>query len=628
MNKKEKTMKKIAIISLVLALFLSSCDDYLNQIPQNDFTVATLFKREADLNSFLNTIYNQQFGFSLTNNYPNRGLDAMTPWSEDAFVNPKRNCCSGSELEDFAAGTGKIPNIYNDSYSRIRQCNEFLTFAPQAESSFDDPALYKRYIAETRFHRAYYYHRLNTFFGAVPLVLDLLAPDDLRPRNTRLSVFEWINDELEDIADDLPKSYTGADYGRITSWTAKALRARHLLYAIDWHPDVTSLYAQAEPILKDIYDNSGHALEAGPDGFERIFTKAGADSPEILWAHYYNSAVYGADEGATGTSHGYPYFSLPRGAAATAVNNNGSVRSQEGHFGATSRLVEAFQMTNGMDIHDVASGYDQANPWTDRDPRLEATILHAGEVLPRRLGNGSDDTYVLNPHPTKTMQVFDDESNSFIDDPNATNLDYVTTNNTHKSGYYYNKYNTDFDWGGDAKRGDVQYIFIRYAEVLLMYAEAALGNGNMPLAMSLINEVRSRVGMPDAVAGNPDEALDAILFERRIELALEGPFRYYDIRRHKLGAEVFTGTLPGGGNKAVAYGIAFGDNADKTNNIANADGNIDEGELDDSKKSVIGTRVFDEYYYLPVLPDAATSRNTFLLDEPEDFGPWQSFFAK
>ncbi len=622
MNKKNKTMKKISILCLALGLFHISCNDHLDQIPQNDYTVATLFQREADLNSFLNTIYSQQKGFSLTNNYPNRGLDAMTPWSDDAFVNPKRNCCSGSELDDFATGGGKLGNIYNDTYGYIRQCNEFLTFAPQAEDSFDDPVLYRRYIAEARFHRAYHYHRLNTFFGDVPLVLDLIAPDDLQAKNTRLSVFEWINSELEDIADDLPESYTGVNVGRITKWAAQALRARHLLYAIGWHPDVSSLYTQAEPILKDIYDNSPHALEQGADGFQKLFTKAGAVSSESLWSHYYDGAVYGADNGGTGTSHGYSYFTLPRGAAGTAVNGNGSVRSQEGHFGATSNLVEAYQMSNGMDIRDVASGYDVSSPWDNRDPRLEVTILHAGEVLPRRLGSGTDDTYVLNPHPSKVMQVYDEDTDSFIDDPNRTNLDYVTTNNSHRSGYYYNKYNTEFDWGSDSKRGDIQYHFIRYAEVLLLYAEAALGNGNEALAISLVDEVRDRVGLPGITATGADAVLDAILLERRLELALEGPFRYYDIRRHRMGDEIFVGTLPGGGDKSIAYGIALGDGA-------SPDASVLEGDLDDSKKSVIGTRVFDAtYYYLPELPASAYERNVFLSLPPEEAEPWTSFFSE
>lgn len=605
-----------------MGLFHSSCDDHLDQIPQNDYTVATLFQREADLNSFLNTIYNQQLGFSGTNNYPNRGLDAMTPWSDDAFVNPRRNCCSNSEFSDFAAGVGKMNNIYNDSYSRIRQCNEFLEFAPQAESTFDDPNTYRRYIAEVRFHRAYYYHRLNSFFGEIPLILELIAPDDLRPRNTRISVFEWVNKELEDIVADLPTSYTGDNVGRITKWAAQALRARHLLYGIGWHPDVASLYSQAEPILKDIYDNSGHSLEPGIDGFQRLFTKSGEGSAESIWAHYYDGAVYGSIDGGTGTSHGYAYFSLPRGAAATAVNNNGSVRSQEGHFGATSSLVEAYQMTNGMNIRDIASGYNPANPWENRDPRLEATILHAGEVLPRRLGSGSSDTYVLNPHPTKVMQVYDQVTDSFIDDPNRTNLDDVNRNNVHKSGYYYNKYNTEFDWGADAKRGDVQYHFIRYAEVLLLYAEAALGNGNESLAVSLVDEVRDRVDMPGITATGADAVLDAILLERRLELALEGPFRYYDIRRHRLGEEVFIGTLPGGGDKSIAYGIALGDGG-------SPDASVFEGDLDDSKKSVIGQREFDAIsYYLPVLPASAFERNTLLAEVSVDAESWKSFFTE
>ncbi|MDN5216859.1 RagB/SusD family nutrient uptake outer membrane protein [Fulvivirgaceae bacterium BMA12] len=588
-------MKKITIFLLIMGLFHTSCDDYLDKIPQDAFTEGSLFQTEADLRGFLNTIYNQQFGFSLTNNWPNRGLDVMTVWSEDAYG--VRDCCSSSDLITISNG-GKTNNIYNDSYTRIRQINEFLNYAPQAEASFTDPALYRRYIAEARFHRAYYYHRLNTFFGPVPLVLEPIGALDFLERNTRLSVFEWIDKELEDVANDLPDTFTGEDVGRITSWAAKALRGRHLLYGIGWHPDVASIYSRAEAVLSDVYDNSGHSLEPGAEGYQRLFTKEGNGSPESLWTKYYDPTTYGAADGGTGTSHGYPFFTLPTGSAAVAVNRNSPAA-----FGATSRLVEAYQMTNGMDIHDAGSGYDESTPWDNRDPRLEITILHAGEELPRRGGSSLEDTYILNPHPLLGTTTLDD-----------------VNRNVNRTGYYYNKYNTEFDWGVDSKRADIQYHFIRFAEVILLYAEAALGNtGNVTLAMSLVNEVRSRVGMPEAVAATADAALDAILFERRIELALEGPFRYYDLRRHRLGEEVFIGTLPGGGDKAMAYGIPLGDGRVP-------DANVLEGDLDDSKKREVGPKTFDATYYLPEIPAQAIDRNPLLANEPVDFGPWESFF--
>lgn len=565
-------MKKIAITILVMGLINSSCDDFLDQVPQDAYTDASLFQSEQDFRGFLNTVYNQQHGHSGTNNWPNRGLDVMTVWTEDGWG--RRDCCSGSSLGVFEAGDGKINNIYNDSYTNLRQINEFLTYAPQAENSFPTAELYKRYIAEARFHRAYYYHRLNTFFGAVPLVLELTGALDYRERNTRLSVFEWIDSELVDIANDLPESYTGADVGRITSGAAKALRGRHLLYAIGWHPDVASLYSRAETTLQEVVDSGIYALVDGPEGYDRLFTKAGAVTTENLWSKYYDRTSYGSTSSNTGTSTGIPFLSLPPGSAG---NNAGRVAV--GNYGVTSRLVEAYQMTNGLDIHDPLSGYDPANPWDNRDPRLDATVLRSGEALPRRATSDINDTYILNTHPLKTYQIWDEGSESFVDDPNAVTVEYATNNNF-KTGYFYQKYRVDFNWLdlNDAKLADIQYHFIRYAEVLLLLAEAKLGNSNdIAGAMTLVSQVRDRVNMPATTATDATDALDKILYERRVELATEGPFRYYDIRRHRLGNEVFSGTLPGGGDKATVYGIPLGDGGA-------VDADVDLGDLDDSKK--------------------------------------------
>ncbi|MEO1011900.1 MAG: RagB/SusD family nutrient uptake outer membrane protein [Bacteroidota bacterium] len=594
-------MKKTAIVILVLGIgfFMTNCDDYLEVVPQDAYTDATLFQTEDDLILFLNTVYNQALGFSLTDNWPNRGVDLYTLWTDDGYG--ARECCSGSNLSDFEFGAAKVPNQYNNPYERIRQVNEFLRYAPQAENSFADPGVYRRYIGEARFFRAYQYHKLSAFFGAVPLVLEPFT-DQLSPRNTRLSVFEWVDAELADIANDLPES--PEQRGRISKWAAMALRARHLLYAIDWHPDTASLYTRAEPILQDIYANSGHSLEPGADGFARLFTKAGEMTSEALWTKYYSQTTLGGSNSQTGLSHGKPFHSLPPGSAGNSGNRNSNST-----FNATSRMVEAFQSSNGLDIRDPANTlYDINNPWANRDPRLDVTIIHSGDELPRRNASGIADTYVVNPHPLEGEVTLDNVS---------------TRNNQVRTGYWFKKYSTDFNWLelNNSKFADSPYHFIRFSEVILMYAEAVLGNANdVGTAMNLVNEVRDRVGMPAVTATGPGDALDRILYERRIEFAGEGDHRYYDIRRHRLGEDLFIGTLPGGGDKGIVYGIPVGTTAD------NPEENFPQGTLDDASKVPVGTKEFNEFFYAPIIPDQAFERNPLLFDDPVDFGPWVSFF--
>lgn len=589
-----KKMKKIVIIMLLSysGLFISSCGDYLSEIvPQDGYSATTLFQTQGDLELFLNTIYNRAVGFSGTNNWPNRGNDLFLMWTDDGYG--ARICCSGADLASQFEGGAKSSNLYSNRYERIRQVNEFLNYAPQAEDNMDEAA-YRRLIAEARFFRAYEYHRLNSYFGAVPLVLELTTAE-LRPRNTRLSVFNWVDAELADIANDLPES---PDPGRISKWAAMSLRGRHLLYAIDWHPDAASLYSTAETVLQDVYDNSGHSLVQGIDAYADLFTKAGALTSENVWTRYYSQTTLGSDNSQTGLSHGRPFHFLPRNSAGSGTG--GTI--------ATSRLVEAFQTSDGLDIRDPANTlYDVNDPWSNRDPRLEVNIIHSGTELPIRNATDISQTYVVEPHPSEGGNARDRANRS---------------NNNNRTGYWFKKYVMDFNWipFNNGKYGDVQYHFIRFAEVVLMLAEARLGNGGTTAeAMALVNEVRSRVGMPDAMATDADDALDKIIYERRIEFAGEGDHRYFDIRRHRLGEEIFVGTLPGGGDKGMAYGIPLGPGG-----VAEA--GFPQGTLDFSTKQVVGPRDFNDLYYAPLLNEGISERNPMLLDEPVEAPAWESFF--
>jgi len=277
---------------------------------------------------------------------------------------------------------------------------------------------------------------------------------------------------------------------------------------------------------------------------------------------------------------------LPKGAfGGTNKNSN--------YMGVTNRLVEAFQMTNGLDVHDAASGYVPATPWVDRDPRLDITILRAGEEIPQKGGNGTTDTYIFDAHPK-------------IKPAGGVTTDDVTKA-ANPTGYNIWKY-IEFDVVSSIDC-HVDYKVMRFAEVILMYAEAVLGETNdIDRAMQLVEEVRARVNMPDvatsygAVASS-DQALEIILKERLFELATEGPQRLFDIRRHRLGEAVFA--------DANVYGIPLG-----PNRVPNK--KVKEGDLDNSVKNLCGQKLFNpDTYYLWPIPQASIDVNPNLLEDPE-----------
>jgi hypothetical protein len=172
-------------------------------------------------------------------------------------------------------------------------------------------------------------------------------------------------------------------------------------------------------------------------------------------------------------------------------------------------------MSNGKDISDPNSGFDPKNPYENRDPRLKYSIFVLGEKLP----NG---------------QVYDSRPGSGTGDA----IGYAE--NSTATGFNVKKYLNNEDLAQPSNCG-INIIFIRYAEVLLTYAEAMIESNQIDASvLAAINEVRSRsdVNMPpiDQVSSQ-DDLREIVRRERLVELAFEG-LRYFDIRRWKIASVI------------------------------------------------------------------------------------------
>ena len=196
-------------------------------------------------------------------------------------------------------------------------------------------------------------------------------------------------------------------------------------------------------------------------------------------------------------------------------------------------LVDAYQMNTGKDITDATSGYDATKPYANRDKRFYATIL-----------------YNMAPYRGDTIRANSPGGKDSKDGPSNWN--------TTKTGYYLRKFMNDNDpidnpWNS---AGQQPWIYLRYAEVLLNYAEAQNeAVGPDASVYSAINQIRQRasVNQPPLPAGlSQSQMRDAIRKERQVELAFE-EHRWYDVRRWKI-ADVVENT--------PAYGIAITKNAD------------------------------------------------------------------
>ena len=319
--------------------------------------------------------------------------------------------------------------------------------------------------------------------------------------------------------------------GRITKWAAYALKARACLNAIGWHSNPSSMYDMAETACREIINNGGFSLDPGIMGFKLLFlpdSDIGGSSPSngVILSRNYIEILLPADQ--------ISFKCLPRGAYYGTGDGAGNNQAQ---YGATWNIVQAFQTINGLAPVDDPD-YDPADPFTNRDPRLRASVILPGDQLQSRDGGGTE-LYTYQPHP-KLGNV---------------SADFGSKNTGMDTGYLVRKYsgisatdNITLVYSNSHQAG-ADYKIIRYAEVLLMYAEC-LAAGNDPTALDYINMVRNRVGMPvydnigdvptsvmNGTTGNP--LIDAVLLERRYEFAGEAPHRMVDIWRYKLGNQVY-----------------------------------------------------------------------------------------
>lgn len=395
---------------------------------------------------------------------------------------------------------GSAGVIWARSYRSIRECNYALSVLPGLQMSAGHKT---RLEGELKFIRAYRYHDLIRNYGKVVLMGDRVVGlnDNLQDpalfnRAPIKDGIDYAVAQLDDAAAKLPLNNDGTwELGRATRGAALALKARLLLYAASplyntgtWAAAATAAQAviglNKYGIYTGGYRNMFLVNETNEVIFERLFTKN---------ANHVHLEIANGPNGYGGWAGNSPM----------------------------QNLVDDYEMTSGKPITDPTSGYVESDPYANRDPRFYATILFNGA-----------------PYRERNIETFvpgGKDSRDGIDNWNTT-----------KTGYYLKKYMNDAyplqnPWGN---AGFQPWIYIRYAEVLLNFAEAAneaygpdvTPSGATMSARQAVNMVRQRpsVNMPVIAAGVSQSAMrEAIRRERRVELAFE-EHRFYDVRRWKI----------------------------------------------------------------------------------------------
>jgi hypothetical protein len=481
---------------------LSACEDWLEIEPKDRFGDTTVWGSEENADMFLNDIYNQL-------PHLNNETQNLDQYSDNSYVGAEWMNARTTIYTGALSPTSWIPGPWdmwkwgrqnNDDakgqYERIRSCNLFITKVTESDFS----AEYKKErLAEVRFLRAWFYHYLWMAYGGVPIITEVLdnnvSTDIFYPRETAQKTFEFIDKELDEIKDDLPPRRSGSDLGRASKGAILTLKGWvELFHASELrNPGKDKKrWEAAAATLKDVIDLQVYHLQ--PTILD-LWTEATNNNDEVIFDFQMSKQNGGRREGLFG-----PVFVK-------------GVQSSWGNMQPTQELVDDYCMANGLPITDPASGYNKNNPYKNRQSILYDGSMWQGEEIITRVGVGS-------PNEIDTSS-----------DSDVTN-----------TGYYTRKTIDESVNGADnlqMSNGMANYIFFRYADVLLMYAEASLEAGDKPTAVEYLDMVRTRGGnMPSIDDTYPqgiteNQLREIIRRDRRIELAFEDK-RWWDILRWKI----------------------------------------------------------------------------------------------
>jgi hypothetical protein len=519
-------INKISTILLITAI-LGGCKKY-EQFPVDKVTGNYIFdpldSAGVNAQSFLYGIY-----ATVKNGHNRVNSDYLDAASDDAVSSRTGTNIPVTLITTNAVSSFNFPGAENlwegtsvpeSFWAGIRNANIFINgigVVPVKGGLTNGTTTAQVWRSEARFLRAYFYFELIRRYGGVPLLGDKVynIADKLDlPRNNFADCVSYIVSECDAIKDSLLKApVADADNYRATGGAAMALKAKTLLLAasplfnggnidktnlltgyIDYDVNRWSLAAEAAKDVMDLNTYSLHPVFThiflDQNNRERIFIRPGNNTTNI-------------------------------------ETNNGPVGFQAGGTGNTSptqELVDAFPMQNGLPVTDPASGYLIADPYSvlsdvKRDPRFTATIFYNGA---KWLGG--------------TVQTHEGGQSK----PNSSSQQTV-------SGFYMRKFMGDFENATTYSNHSSDWVVMRYAEILLEYAEARNEVEAAPQAdvYEQLYAVRARAGIEAGVGGNygltPNmtqaQMRAVIQNEWRIEFAFE-EHRYFDIRRWKIAETV------------------------------------------------------------------------------------------
>lgn len=622
-----KKRRILILLGLAASLLPMSCnEDFLETQPLDSISADATWSDGALSQAFVFNVYS----FLGYGGFEEEGLASLT--DEAMFTHSGRgiNVITEGSLSPAGTGNNRIVPQWDELYLAIRQANIAIQELPN--STFDDDGLRDRLLGESHFLRAYYYHQLMRYYGGAPLIDRPygLNEDYSIARNTYAENVDFVTSDLDKAITLLDgKEYTP---GRASKLSAMGLKSRVLLYAASDLRDGPTASAKSSvlssyPNLELVAYTTGDRMSrwnAAKDAAKAVLDEtmgykldlnAPVSEEEAVQNHISISMGGGSAIGDPAARSELlferthtPLFTVesnwPLGGIHQGINNGPNGYHNWAGNTPIQQLVDDYQMMDGSDF-DWNNPEHAAAPYTNRDPRLKATILYDGADWKPR----PSDVAGIDPYDQIQSGSYADGSGGIIAGVDTRDSPIENWNGS-RSGYYVRKF-IDPDPAVVDNQSSAQVVpwpFIRYTEIVLNYVEASIATGDEGEALNWLNKIRYRAGMP-ALTVSGSDLLDAYINERRIELAYE-EHRYHDARRWMIAEETLgrgikvmkaTATLKAGATPHVPYRY---DPAvyDYTYNVV--DNNDNE------------TRSWDDKMYFMPISRNEINRNNLLVQNP------------
>lgn len=489
-------LKNIAII-LTVIVGLNSCnDDFLELSPTDKISDGIVWGNVELVEAFISEAYrslSMRTGFNSNNNNGAFRLSQASDEGQRRFNVPMNfGILTPADMDGVSF---EYVNYWRHYYDIINLSNIFFENVQGEkleELEAQDGDKVKRMMGEMKFFRVYAYMRLNQLHGGVPLITKAfkLGDEYEMARSPYEEVLEFVVNELDEAAELLPLTYGSSDVGRVTKGAALGMKSRALLYAASplSNPDNDrSKWQAAADAAKTVIDLGIYSLY--PNYKQQFVEKY---TEESIFFSLYNNQLE--------RRHRIERELYPNGSQGY------------GQSGPSHNAVEKFETLNGL-LPENDPDYDPQNPYVNRDPRFYAVILYDGA-----------------PWLGREIETFLPGGMDSADGSEGWNASW--------SGYYWRKFvDESVTVPIEANTSNATWTFMRYAEILLNYAEAQFYLGNEEAAREYINQVRSRPGVEMPPVTESGSALEERLRNERFVELIGEEHRFFDVRRWKIASE-------------------------------------------------------------------------------------------